>query len=262
MIKQYLAILFLLAGVVAGLVLVTRSQEFREKAREGYKATYTVCHKSDPSGDLWEEIEVVGDDILEYYLSIGDKLGSCDNRAETDFLVSTSGNVWSQENLPAGEGVVNFKISYQSVSSKRPDQSVKIVLISESGSPLVFDNVPVRSDENGIYFGSLNNIKPGVYDVSVKGKSHLQVKFDNFSVSTDGSTVDWSYKPLIAGDFNSDNLIDLSDIAKLLSFYEKKESEVSSENALYDINFDGIINFLDVDTVTANYNSLEVNGEE
>lgn len=256
--KGLLGVAILVLGVIAGLILLKRSQEFREKAAYDQEPTYTICHQTGSGNGKWEEIEVVGAESLKNYLSAGDKLGGCDLWQVSSVSLTIAPTLSDNERL----GDVNFQIKFQLVDRKRPNQKVKIVLVPKAGKSLVFDKVTVRSDESGKYSGSLSNVKPAVYDVLVKGASHLQRKFENEMIQGGGEIKDWSQKPLLAGDFNSDNLLDISDVADLLSFYEGEKNITDKESSLYDVNFDGLVDSLDVDVVVENYNNLEVRGEQ
>ena len=287
--KGLLGILILILGLFAGLILIKRSQEFRERAQEDDESTYTVCHKTNFVDKPWEEIEVVGAEALQYHLSIGDKLGPCDfsltptlwpSNFQTNLTPTEIPELLSPTPIPSPTptltkiqkleellflrvpGKVNFKISFQSVDTERPDQIVKITLVTSNGKEVLFNNVLVKSGSEGKFLGTLDNVKPGVYDVLIKGSSHLQRKFENETIYADGEMKNWSQEPLLAGDFNSDNLLNLSDIANLLGFYIEEENIIDKDSILYDVNFDGVVSLADLEAVLTNYNALEVYGEE
>jgi len=71
-----LGIFILLAGVIAGILLLGQNQDYRNKAKEVLKQTYTVCHRVGVTDNRWEEIVVKTED-LSLRLNQGDIFGKC-----------------------------------------------------------------------------------------------------------------------------------------------------------------------------------------
>lgn len=71
-----LGILLLMFGVLAGLILVQKTQDIRNKAKEKANSEAVVCHKNLKGGKLWEQISIQRTD-LETHLNHGDILGEC-----------------------------------------------------------------------------------------------------------------------------------------------------------------------------------------
>jgi len=69
-----IGILILLLSIFAGLLLISRDQEFREKADVGNTERFLVCHKG--IRGTWEQTEV-GLDELAAHLNHGDIFGEC-----------------------------------------------------------------------------------------------------------------------------------------------------------------------------------------
>ena len=66
-----------------------------------------------------------------------------------------------------------------------------------------------------------------------------------------------------AGDFDLPgtdgfNILNISDIGKMLSVYDALEVPVTAANRIYDINCDDIISIMDISVVLSNYTALTV----
>jgi hypothetical protein len=66
--------ILLILGIAAGVFLVQRSQDIRNKANVETKAMYQMCHKDEKG--KWVQIEV-GKDQLQDFLNNGDLYGKC-----------------------------------------------------------------------------------------------------------------------------------------------------------------------------------------
>lgn len=310
--KDFLKVFIISIGVLAGLLLLKQSQDFREKAQTESNRLYTICHKTGNPDSPWEEIEI-GEDEIYYHLSHGDRVGQCRFNSEptatptfyyltptvlistitptiniirptpTQIIVPTSKPTpvptlvptpmatekeservpqETERVQPGSLASVNFSVRFQSVNSKRPDQSVRIEMHPEAGENQIFEAVNVEADSIGVYSGAATNVKPGVYDIYVKGASHLQRKISGVYVYKGVNEYDWTDRELLVGDFDGNNVINLYDLALIIQYYKKEDNIITELSLNYDVNFDGLISLGDIDEVLGNYLSLEVSGDE
>lgn len=163
--------------------------------------------------------------------------------------------------------VLNFKVKFQGVNSKRADQKVKVKLVKGSFNK-TFDDVLVSADNNGIYSGlvALQGISPGSgYTIYIKGPKHLARKFcvdsqasrcqgtGNLTISAgsalNANNFDFSKIVLESGDLpNPDNNLKQDGVVNSLDYSlwkarVGKEDETSLKVA--DVNFDGVVNQID-----------------
>ena len=89
----------------------------------------------------------------------------------------------------------------------------------------------------------------------------MQKKFANVSLSSGANSEDWSGTLLKAGDFDGNNVLNISDIAAQLAEYNSLSVPVNSSNEKFDIDSNGVIDVVDVALILANYTALEVPGE-
>ena len=156
---------------------------------------------------------------------------------------------------------LSFKIKFQGINNAAPSKNVLVILKQGGVEKYRFAEVNVTADSSGVYSGLVENIAPGTYDVFIKGPIHLQKKFPNVTLNQGTNTKDFSLIPLKAGDFNNDNILNINDIASLLSYYTALSSPVNSQNQKFDIEANGAIDINDVSLVLANYTQREVGGE-
>ncbi len=151
---------------------------------------------------------------------------------------------------PLASGILNFKIKFQGVSTQKPDKSVTVVL--RQGTIDTPQTVTVTSDTTGMYSATLSGITPGAYDILVKGPAHLRKKMTSSPISISAATPlqDWTTTPLLAGDINNDNKIDLLDYSLLAL----KFNPGATQTAVEDLNFDGKVDLLDYSLLALNFN--------
>jgi len=287
-------------GVVFGVTLVKQEQDIRNQAAELKEHKVNVCHKTGSESNSWEQIEI-SENALESHLSHGDIQGNCptssddkdkakgenkdkdkgkgddnkDNgRGGPSGGVSLANNVTvNNTSLAASEVKVetkyvyvttafDFKIAFQGITDKKPDKTVRVIFRRGEEELHVYNKVEVKGDAKGIYRGVIADVKPGVYEVLIKGDGFLQRKFENVDLKKGKNVFDWSKDALLAGDFNADNIINARDLAEFLSFYNQVLTPVTSENRDFDVNMDNQIDLEDLKYVFENYNSLELRGEE
>ncbi len=162
---------------------------------------------------------------------------------------------------------LNFKVKLQGINSQinGGDSRTGSVII-KNGNTVAYTNTNVNMlQTSGIFYaGSVNNLGlVGTYDVYIKEQTHLQKKLLGLPLlAGQTETIDWSTSaPLLAGDFNNDNKIDITDIGQILAHYTQLNTPVSQSNQVYDINGDGTIDIQDIAIVLSNYTQLEVLGD-
>ena len=74
--KDLVGVLVLVIGVLAGLLLLDQSTEYREKAKQEIERKVTLCHKTGLVENPWIEIEVKESELGDY-IDSGDILGEC-----------------------------------------------------------------------------------------------------------------------------------------------------------------------------------------
>jgi hypothetical protein len=140
---------------------------------------------------------------------------------------------------------LNFKIKFQGISSQKPNKVVRAVFSQNNQEKYRLASLGVSSDQTGVYSGTIADIKPGTYDVYLKGWSHLQKKFANVTLNAGDNSQDWSAEALRAGDVNNDNYVSGADFAILQSAY--------FESGPADLNLDGVVNGADFAIMQPNY---------
>lgn len=164
---------------------------------------------------------------------------------------------------PTSAGItVNFTMKFQGITGAGPNKTASVVVMSGTNTVYSNPNINVTSNGSGVYSGtySLTNAV-GTYDVYLKDGAHLRKKFTGVTYTTGVNTKDFTGSPLLAGDFNNDNTITISDIASELANYTALSTPVNSSNAIYDVDGNGIINIVDVSLVLSNYTALTVAGD-
>lgn len=179
--------------------------------------------------------------------------------------------------------VLNFKIKFQGVTTKRADQKVKMITDCKGADSFsrrdTFPDINVSANDSGIYSGSLVlperfvQLEPKCA-IFIKGPKHLARKLceNNQEVRcTAGKSIslrltndfDFSKLPLEAGDLPNPNLSNVQDgvvnsvDASLIEARIAKSDAVSIGVA--DVNFDGIVNWGDMSLLL---NTLETKYEE
>jgi len=167
-----------------------------------------------------------------------------------------------------GEATLNFRIKFQGIGEARANRTVSLVLKQGEETKYTFTAVDVSADQqknDGTYQGSVAGITPGTYEVYIKGWAHLTRKFADVVVNEGVNTLDGTGKELLAGDFvpvpDGNNILNIDDIADILSLYTQLSIPVDQSNQRYDLNADGVFDISDISFVLTNYTELEVHGE-
>lgn len=292
-----LGVLVLTAGVFLGVALVKQEQDIRNKADEMKEHKVAVCHKTESQEKPWVQIEI-SENALNAHLEHGDIQGSCpsedkdddedkdkDEEKPTQAPTSTPGsgagtggvslatvvNVNNQTITPASEPEVeiqyiyvttrfDFKVSFQGIAEKKPDKMLRILFRLKDEELHVYNKVVVTSDNKGIYRGTITDVRPGNYEVLIKGDGYLQKKFE-VTINRGRNSFDWSKTPLLLGDFNSDNVFEAKDVAEIMSYYTEEINPVSDETKVFDIDLSGFIDMKDVNLVLDNFKVLRLEGD-
>jgi hypothetical protein len=181
----------------------------------------------------------------------------CSNSDSSCLEVTSSGTPTSTPSIR-----LPFKIKFQGINSQKPDKTVRVILKQNNVEKYRFESVAVNSNTEGVYSGTTPEVAPGTYEVFIKGQAHLQKKFAGVTINSTMIVQDWSSGSLKVGDFDNNNVLNITDVSGFLSVYNSLSVPVTSQNQIYDINADNIININDVSLVLANYTSLEVRGDE
>jgi cell division septation protein DedD len=161
---------------------------------------------------------------------------------------------------PTPIAALNFTVKLQAINNTGPNSNISVIL--KNGNTVIYtNNVNATSDSTGIYSGSLSNIAVGNYDVYIKEATHLQRKFASIALVNGINTYNWTGSPLLAGDFDGNNFINILDVAKILAVYTELTTPVTAATQKYDVNNDGVINVVDIALGLTNYTALEVPGD-
>jgi len=98
---------------------------------------------------------------------------------------------------------------------------------------------------------SLEGTAPGTYSVSIKAPLHLSRKVASVTLEAGANELDFVTlnKPLLGGDLDGDDDIDIEDALDFLAKYDTTAPEA-------DINFDGMVNLPDAMTLVGNYDKV------
>ncbi len=101
------------------------------------------------------------------------------------------------------------------------------------------------------------------YQVFVKDEGYLRKKLGSLTLYPGNTSYDpsWVNQVMLAGDFDSNNILNIIDIGKILSVYTALTVPVNSGNIIYDVDANNIIDIRDIAIVLSNYISLEVRGD-
>lgn len=291
--RDLLGIAILVLGILAGLLLVRQSQEFRERAQwlETYK--YILCHKTGSPDSPWKEIQVAQEELQEH-LDHGDVLGECpldvltpptivpvktptprptrkprptptlpqpEPSSPTPTLKEEEEPEEVVEIVPEGPASVDFALSFQALNAKGPTKKVRIEFVPTGGGERMSQEVAVESNSKGVYSATIKNVVSGNYEVLLNSNFYLQRKYSDVVISIGANIFGWTDKELQVGDFNSDSKITLGDVALMLGEYTQAEKSVTAENERFDVNYDGVFDLGDIEVVLGNLSHLEVAGE-
>jgi len=174
--------------------------------------------------------------------------------------------------IPGEVSGLTIKFRQQGVTIPA-DDTVWVRLRKDGDIVHDFDWQPASSDNVGDWTVNLttdkdgNSVSPGTYTVLIKGRSHLQKKFTNVTLTAGSNSKEWitnKRDELRAGDVNGDNKITGIDIAKVLSFYIQGGFyiPITEESRYSDINKDLHISIQDVSLIAVNWTELTIEGDQ
>ena len=283
-----IGVITLILGVFGGVYLVQKEQDITNKASEIKEHKVVVCHRTGSDSNPWVQIEV-SENALNPHLEHGDIQGNCpsqkkDDEGKDDKKDDKGGGGQGGVNLGTNVTVVNqvvaeapeplpevryvyittrldFWVKFQGIDSKKKNKSVRVIFRNEDELH-VYNKVIVTSDAKGVYKGVITDIRPGTYEVLVKGDGYLQRMFEIIIIKRGVNIYYWNDRELLAGDFNSDNILELKDLAELLSVYNEEINPVQTGFEVFDLDLDGYIEIKDIELVLINFNQLKLVGEE
>lgn len=292
-------ILLLIIGLVAGVFLVQQSQEFRERAGLKKEQMIVVCHRAVVEEDFWEEIEVLESE-LKLHIDHGDLLGNCPDsfkradlgtperqdqvvakKQEQEIVKISLENSNNQEVTPTIEeakpnqtptptpqvtiiqkdATFRFFIKLQGIEVKRPARLINVSFNKSDSETHIYKNVRISPNSQGVYFGQLDAIPSGRFEISFKTDTHLRRAFQDIKIEPGLNTWYFENNPLLAGDFNDDNVLDINDIALILAELSAVSVDSNEETAKYDVDVNASIDQKDLDLVLENYQRLNVKGD-
>ena len=103
--------------------------------------------------------------------------------------------------------------------------------------------------QNGVF--AFSDLEPGTYQVYADAHNGVRVKVQNIALAAKdyGKTIALEKEPVPLGDVNDDDVIDINDVALLLS-----EDVYDHNNEQFDLNGDSIIDIADISIILASIN--------
>jgi hypothetical protein len=179
---------------------------------------------------------------------------------EVDILQAARGATYIISDSTSTSSTVNFTVKLQGIDSKIDTSDTKLAsfTLKNTINTVYSNNLNlVQEDLTGAYTGTVTNITPGTYEIYIKEPTHLARKFTSISLPENKNLP----LPLLAGDFNNDNIINLIDFGKFLSIYTTINQPVTEATKIYDVNGDGTINIIDIGIPLSNYTQIEIRGD-
>lgn len=284
-----IGVVILILSVFAGVYLVKQEQNIANRAEELREHKVNVCHKTGSQSNPWVQIEI-SENAMNAHLEHGDIQGNCpgeggkddENKPTSNPTPTSVGiggvssttvvNVNNQTITPAPEIEIvkeyvyvttrfDFKIKFQGINEKKPDKIVRVIFRKGDEELHVYNKVVVTSDKKGIYRGTITDVRPGVWEVLIKGDGYLQKRFEKVNLVRGRNTYDWTEEELLAGDFDLDNDLDAKDIAEFMSFFNEDLNPVTDENKIFDLDMNGFLNLEEMTFVFTNLNTLRIVGD-
>lgn len=154
-----------------------------------------------------------------------------------------------------------LKLKFEGITTQLAvDQLVKVTV--KTGNQLLVTDEPVRmqNDTAGIFTNietdpdKLAGLFAGEQNlyILVKGPRHLTRKFtlENHTLAAGTNELELTGNPLLSGDLNGDDIVDLVDYNRLVEDFGPRMPETGSPA---DINFDGMVDIFDYAYVVANF---------
>lgn len=166
---------------------------------------------------------------------------------------------------------INFGLKMQGIGDSLLQKDIGVTIVDPQGNQQTTNGLLATAHGmNGLFttvypvsFTNLPNT-PTIYTVYVKEPYHLRKRMGTLTLSNGSyalAPTSWNNEILLAADYNNDNTLDITDLAKWLSVYNQLEVPVTDSNKQYDVNGDGSIDLTDIALILANYTALEVPGD-
>lgn len=280
-----IGVLLLIVSVASGVLLVQSEQDIRKEAKEAKEHKVAVCHKTGSDSNPWVQIEVSAN-ALNAHSSHGDIQGNCPTQDDggdggsggdggggvggvtlaNNVTVINEHTHTDPEPTPVVQYIYivtkfDFWTKFFGIDEKKPDKKVRLIFRIEDEELHVYNNVWTKSDNKGVYKGTITDIRPGLFEVLLKGEGYLQQKHEGIKISRGGNKYYWNENELIPGDFDSDNVLNGKDIAELLSIFSQNPNIEVENKDIFDVNMDGKVDLEDIKIVLENYKDLKIEGD-
>ena len=203
------------------------------------------------------------------FVNCGHFGGGCRNDCNWNEEILTGGTCCSNRLVcchaiptpPPNKGQLVFQFKLQGEKSQRGEQTIMLTL-KQAGEIKYQQEITAQANSQGIYTGRLNDLPPGNYTAYLKGETQLQKKLGQITINQGETTkAEWTAQPLLAGDFNNDNILNIFDLALIVQQYTQLTVPTNNQNQKYDVNSDGVIDITDIALVLQNYTSLQIKGD-
>ncbi len=189
---------------------------------------------------------------------------------------------------PISDNSNTLSLAFQLQGLTQPNQALEGIVYLQNNSNILDDNqaevvfaeyeIPTKliSGRNGVLSPMerirLNQvpIAPGgtSYDLLIKTPFSLRKKLGSLKLQPGPNIAptNWAKQQLKTGDFWQNpraewNVLNLRDITQMLTVYTQLQVPVNEANRKFDVNFDQIIDIIDVAIVLSNYTAIEVKGD-
>jgi hypothetical protein len=194
-------------------------------------------------------------------------VSTVDMRSQSDYMMSgiTGGTgiyrylTFSVQSGMPVSGTIAGLVTLQSVASGNMSEQTTFEIrtpgtttIAANGSndeDAVTPGTQVTTSATGAY--TLNDIPPGTYDVTAKGKKWLRMKVVSVNV-TAGNTTTVDFPNLKGGDANNTNSVNIQDLNILKSSYGKSQGNPGYDERA-DFNKTNSVNIQDLNILKSNY---------
>jgi hypothetical protein len=261
-----IGVLLLIVSVASGVLLVQSEQDIRKEAKEAKEHKVVVCHKTGSEhGDIQGNCPTQDDGGDNG--DGGDGGGGIGGVALANNVTVINEHTHTDpEPTPVVQYIYivtkfDFWTKFFGIDEKKPDKKVRFIFRIEDEELHVYNNVWTKSDNKGVYKGTITDIRPGLFEVLLKGEGYLQQKHEGIRISRGGNKYYWNENELIPGDFDSDNVLNGKDIAELLSIFSHDPNIEVENKEIFDVNMDGKVDFEDIKIVLENYIDLKVEGD-